>query len=464
MRLIRTELWQILQDASLRWIGAVLVALLSVAVAGAWQQARREAADVRAITEAERGRWLGQDAKNPHSADHYGLWVFKPSSPLAILDPGTEPFTGRMIRVEAHLFNDAVFRAVQDASPLARAGLGSVADIVQLIVPLAAIMLGFSAFAADRERGTLRLALGNGAPPGRLFAGRLVALLLATGLVVGVPLLGLGGLAAASLDAPGWAIWTRLVLWVAAQVVYACAFLVLAMTFSLAARTARAALAASLLAWVILCVAAPRLATIGVETFAPAISYRDTRARIDGAFRAHRTAEANDARAQAVLARYGVSDPEDLPVDLRGLMMSENERHNFAVFDAAFGAFFDSLLRQERGYAWAGLLSPRIALQALSTALAGTDFSQHVHFVWGAERYRRSISERMNQAMIDNPQGGGRLYMAGHDLWEEVPPFRHDPVPLGGSLREAALPAAMLAFWLAALGGIATLAVGRVKP
>jgi ABC-2 type transport system permease protein len=279
-----------------------------------------------------------------------------------------------------------------------------------------------------------------------------------------VPLLGLGGLAAASLDAPGWAIWTRLVLWVAAQVVYACAFLVLAMTFSLAARTARAALAASLLAWVILCVAAPRLATIGVETFAPAISYRDTRARIDGAFRAHRTAEANDARAQAVLARYGVSDPEDLPVDLRGLMMSENERHNFAVFDAAFGAFFDSLLRQERGYAWAGLLSPRIALQALSTALAGTDFSQHVHFVWGAERYRRSISERMNQAMIDNPQGGGRLYMAGHDLWEEVPPFRHDPVPLGGSLREAALPAAMLAFWLAALGGIATLAVGRVKP
>ncbi len=464
MRRVGTELRQILRDARLGWIGAVLVALLGVAIAGAWQQARREAADVRGIAEAERGRWLGQDAKNPHSADHYGLWVFKPSSPLAILDPGIEPHTGRMVRIEAHLFNDAVFRAVQDANPLARAGLGSVADIVQLIVPLAAIMLGFSAFAADRERGTLRLALGNGAPPGRLFAGRFIALLLVTTLVVGVPLLVLGGLAAASLDAPGWAMGPRLVLWVAAQVAYACAFLVLAMTVSLAARTARAALAASLLAWVILCVAAPRLATLGVDAVVPAISYRDTRARIDGAFRAHRTAEAGDERAQAVLARYGVTDPEALPVDLRGLMMSENERHNFAVFDAAFGAFFDSLLRQERGHAWAGFLSPRIALQSLSAALAGTDLSQHVHFVWGAEHYRRAISERMNRAMIDNPQGGGRLYVADHGLWEEVPPFRHAPVTLGGSLREAALPAAMLALWLAALGGAATLAVRGVKP
>ncbi|WP_264048987.1 DUF3526 domain-containing protein [Methylobacterium flocculans] len=464
MRLILAELRQVLREARLRWIGGVLVALLGIALAGAWQQARREAADVGAITQAERGRWLGQDAKNPHSADHYGLWVFKPSSPLAILDPGVEPYTGRMVRIEAHLFNDAVFRAVQDANPLARAGLGSVADIVQLIVPLAAILLGFSAFAADRERGTLRLALGNGAAPGRLFAGRLAALLAATILVVGLPLGILGGLAAASLEAPDWDLWARLSLWIAAQLAYASVFLVLAMTLSLAARTARAALAAALLAWVLICVAAPRLATIAVEAGAPALSYRETRARIDGAFRAHRTAEANDARAQAVLARYGVTEPDALPVDLRGLMMSENEQHNFAVFDAAFGAFFDSLLHQERAYGWAGLFSPRIALQALSAPLAGTDFAQHVHFVWAAEHYRRAISERMNRALIDNPQGQGRLYMADHELWETVPPFRHRPVPLADSAREAALPATMLALWLAALGGAATLAVRRLTP
>ncbi|WP_419506077.1 ABC transporter permease subunit [Methylobacterium hispanicum] len=176
----------------------MLVLLLAVAGLAAWREAAAYGAEVARITAAERDRWLGQDAKNPHSADHYGLWVFRPSAPLAVLDPGTEPYTGRMVRVEAHLFNDAVYRAVQDAGPLARAGLGSVADIVQLVVPLAAILMGFSAFAADRERGTLRLALGNGVPPGRLFAGRLAALLVALALVVGPPLLGLGALRASS--------------------------------------------------------------------------------------------------------------------------------------------------------------------------------------------------------------------------------------------------------------------------
>ncbi|MDO9427164.1 MAG: DUF3526 domain-containing protein [Methylobacterium sp.] len=462
MRLVRAELGQLLRDARLRWIGAVLVILLSVALVGAWRQAVRDADAVQRITQAERGRWLGQDAKTPHAADHYGLWVFKPSAPLAILDPGVEPYTGRMVRIEAHLFNDAVFRAVQDANPLARAGLGSVADIVQLIVPLAAILLGFSAFTADRERGTLRLALGNGAAPGRLFTARLAALLSALALVVGLPLLVLGGLAAASLAAPGWEVWPRLALWVAVQLAYAAAFLILAMTLSLTARTARAALAASLLAWVLLCVAAPRLATVGVEAAAPALSYRDTRARIDDAVRGHRTAEASDERAKAILARYGVTAPDALPVDLRGLMSSENEQHYFAVFDAAFGAFFDSLLRQERAYAWAGLLSPRIALQALSATLAGTDFPQHVRFVWAAEHYRRGISERMNRAIIDNPQGGERRYTAGHDLWETVPPFDYVPMPLAGAT--FAVPFAILAAWLAVLGGAAALAIRRLKP
>ncbi len=464
MRRVAAELALILRDARLRWIGAVLVLLLALAGLAAWREAATYGAEVQRVTAAERARWLGQDAKNPHSADHYGLWVFRPSAPLAVLDPGTEPFTGRMVRVEAHLFNDAVYRAVQDAGPLARAGLGSVADIVQLVVPLAAILLGFSAFAADRERGTLRLALGNGVPPGRLFAGRLAALVLALALVVGLPLLALGALAADSLGAEGWQVWPRLLAWVAAQLAYAGAFLLVAMLASLVARTARGALAASLAAWVLLCVAAPRLAGAGVELLQPALSYREVRARIDAGFRAHRTAEANDGRVREVLARYGASDPDELPVDLRGLMMSENESHNFAVYDRELGAFFASLGAQERAAAWAGVISPRVALQALSQTLAGTDFAAHAHFVWAAERYRRTISERMNAEIRDHPQGGGRVLMAGPELWQEIPPFRHAPLPLARALADARVPALILALWLGALAALAVPLVRRLKP
>lgn len=464
MRRVAAELGLILRDARLRWTGGVLALLLVVAGLGTWREAVRYAAEVERIGLAERARWLGQDEKNPHSADHFGLWVFRPSAPLAVLDPGTEPYTGRMVRVEAHVFNDAVYRAVQDAGPLARAGLGSPADIVQLVVPLAAILLGFAAFAADRERGTLRLALGNGAAPGPLFAGRFAALLCATVLVVGLPLLALGGLAAARFGLPGWQAWPRLLAWVAAQIGYAAVFLLLAMLLSLTARTARGALAAALAVWVLLCVAAPRLAALGVETLVPARSYAETRARIEAGFRAHRTAEASDARAREVLARYGVEDPDALPVDLRGLMMTENEQHNFAVYDREFGAFFAGLAARERAYGWAGLATPRLALQALSQILAGTDFAQHAHFVWTAEAYRRGISERMNAEIRDNPQRGGRLLVAGPALWREVPPFDPAPLPLARSLRDARVPALMLALWIGLLAGAAATLVRRLRP
>ncbi|WP_298967843.1 DUF3526 domain-containing protein [uncultured Methylobacterium sp.] len=464
MRRIAAELALLARDPRPRWIAAVLVLLLAVAGLGTWRDAARYAGEVERIGVAERERWLSQDPKNPHSADHYGLWVFRPSAPLAVLDPGTEPYTGRMVRVEAHLFNDAVYRAVQDAGPLARAGLSSPADIVQLVVPLAAILLGFSAFAADRERGTLRLALGNGAAPGRLFAGRFAALLVATAAVVGLPLLALGGLAAAQLGAPGWQAGPRLLAWVAAQVAYAAAFLLLAMLLSLIARTARGALAASLVAWVVLCVAAPRLVTAGVEAAVPAPSSAETRARIETSFRAHRTAEASDSRAREVLERYGVQDPDELPVDLRGLMMSENESHNFAVYDREFGAFFAGIAARDAALARAGLLSLRIALQALSQTLAGTDFAQHAHFVWAAEAYRRGISERMNAEIRDNPQRGGRLLIADPALWRAVPPFEPAPLPLARSLADAAVPAAILASWLALLAGLAVPLVRRLTP
>lgn len=464
MRRIGAELALCLRDARLRWIGAVLVLLLAVAGLGAWRDAVRYGAQVEAVTAAERARWLGQDAKNPHSADHFGLWVFKPSAPLAVLDPGSEPYTGRMVRVEAHVFNDAVYRAVQEAGPLARAGLGSVADIVGLVVPLAAILLGFSAFAADRERGTLRLALGNGIAPGPLFAGRFAALLLALVLVVGLPLLGTGALAALSGDAAGWQAWPRLLAWVAAQLAYAALFLLVAMLVSLVARTARHALAAALVIWVGLCIAAPRLATAAVETLVPAVSHREVRARIDAELRPHRTAEANDSRTREVLARYGVSEADALPVDLRGLMMVENDEHHFELYDREFGALFDGLAARERAFAWAGLLSPRVALQALSQTLAGTDFAQHAHFVWTAEAYRRAISERMNAEIRDRPQRGGATLVAGPELWRDIPPFAHAPLPLSRGLADAVVPALVLALWLAGLAGLCVPLVRRLKP
>jgi ABC-2 type transport system permease protein len=464
MSLVRMELRLLLANRRVRWIAAALLVLTTVAFSIALNDARRTSSEAIRTAEVERRRWLEQDPKNPHSAAHYGIWVFKPASPLATLDPGIEPYVGRMIRIEAHRYNDALYRSAQDRSPLARAGSTTVADILQLIVPLAAIMLSFASFAADRERGTLRLALGNGIAPGRLLSARFGSLAIITSAMVGAPALLLGSIAIATLDGTGWQAWERLSLWTVTQIAYAVFFLLLGMLASLVAKTSRAALAASLLSWVVLCVVAPRLATAAIQTVAPTPSYAAMRGRIEEQIKLYNRADLHQDRQKAIMSRHGVANASELPFDLRGAMMHDREQHDYAVFDRELGAFFARLTEQDNLQGLAGLVSPMIAVQAASAGLAGSDFRRHADFLQAAEKYRRVLSDTMNLDLVDHPTQGGQVYLAHREVWEKVPPFVYAPAPLAHSLRETATPLVSLALWLCAAALAAVLTARRIKP
>jgi ABC-2 type transport system permease protein len=41
--------------------------------------------------------WLNQGRRHPHDAAEQGMHVFKPEPPLAIVDPGIEPFVGSTV-------------------------------------------------------------------------------------------------------------------------------------------------------------------------------------------------------------------------------------------------------------------------------------------------------------------------------------------------------------------------------
>lgn len=462
--LIRLELSLLLRQRRTRWIAAALCALMAVTFSIAFNEAKRTADEAARMTTTERERWLNQDPKNPHSAAHYGLWVFKPSAPLATLDPGIEPYVGRMIRIEAHRYNDALYRSAQERSSLSRAGLSTVADVTQLLVPLAALLLSFAAFAADRERGTLRLALGNGIAPGRLLFARFSALALTATMIVGVPALALGAVSIASLDAAGWHAWPRLVLWTLIQICYALLFLLIGLFASLVARTSRAALTIVLLSWVILCVVAPRLATLAIESAAPTPSYAATRAKIEEQIRLYNRADLHQERQDAILRRHGVANLTDLPIDLRGAMMHDREQHDYSVFDRELGAFFARLSQQDRLQGWAGLASPLLAVQAASAGLAGSDFRRHSDFLRAAESYRRVLSDTMNLDLVAHPTQGGTAYLAARDVWEKVPRFVYQPAPFTQSLGEIAIPLSLLALWVAT-AAIAVVSTARgVKP
>lgn len=464
-RLLQLELGLLARDRRLRWIAAILVALMSTSFFLGLGEVRRTAQDAARLSKVERQRWLSQDPKNPHSAAHYGIWVFKPTPPLAAIDPGLNPYLGRMIRIEAHRRNDAIFRSAQDEPAAARGAVASVADVIALVVPLAVILLGFAAFATDRERGTLRLALGNGAAPMELLAARFGALFLAVAAIVGIPALLLGTLANLLVPAATeWQSWPRLLFWAVAQIGYAAVFLLIATAASLIARTARAALAAALLAWVLLCVVVPRLAASTVETFAPTPIYAETQARIEAEIKRYNRADLHQQRQDAILTRHGVKDASALPVDLRGTMMHDREQHDYGVFDRELGRFEAALDRQDRLARLSGLLSPAIALQTLSEGLAGSDMSRHADFLRAAEAYRRRLSDTMNLDLVAHPASADRPYLAGRDIWARLPPFAYRPAPLGSALAEAALPAGQLALWLLAGIIVARFAARRVRP
>lgn len=459
-RLFRAELALLARSPRVRWIVAALMLMITLSFALTWTEARQTQAETRALQATERARWLAQRSKNPHSAAHYGQWLFKQSSPLAVLDPGIDPYVGRMMRAEAHHYNDAIFRSAQDRSPLARAGIGTVADILHLMVPLAAMLLGFSAFAVDRERGTLRLALGNGTAPARLLAARSGALMTVLAVAVGVPALVLGTIVTVTLGGDGWQPGARLLLWIAAELGYLTIFLALALLSSLVARTARGALAASLLLWALFCVLIPRLATAGVEAIVPTPSQQRTLARIEEENRRYNAGDAMAIRQAELLARYQVRSVEELPVNLNGTLGHRREQHDYAAFDRGLASFNDRLLRQDRLAGWAGLLSPMIAIQSVSQALAGTDYRRHVDYLTGAERYRRRLVDTMNLALAAHPGD----YRAGRSLWARVPPFALRPATLGRSLSDATVPLAILGLWIIAAGALAASATRKVKP
>ncbi len=118
LSIARKEFIDTWRDGRFRWAAAIIVGLLGVALLLALQQVQRARSERTAASALERENWLNQGQKNSHSAGHYGVYVFKPLPPLAMLDRGIEPFVGTTVFLEAHRQNQAAFLPAQDATAI----------------------------------------------------------------------------------------------------------------------------------------------------------------------------------------------------------------------------------------------------------------------------------------------------------------------------------------------------------
>ena len=154
------------------------------------------------------------------------------------------------------------------------------------------------------------------------------------------------------------------------------------------------------------------------------------------------------------------------------MALAEGERESSEIYRRHMGALFDTYLAQERLYELWGAIAPGVSVERLSMALAGTDISHHRRFAEAADVYREAFVQRLNQAIAVNDEiarqpGNTTLYsryMAGRELWEQVPPFTYEAPPLGWALVQAFPSLLTGTLWgVAAIAGL-IVGVRRLRP
>ncbi|GGI80650.1 hypothetical protein GCM10007973_16390 [Polymorphobacter multimanifer] len=462
-RLAGFELEIIRRDSHAWWSLLCLAALVFLSFASTSFDAARDDSDKRAVAAAERARWLGQGTKDPHSAAHYSIFAFKPSPTLSGLDPGIGPFVGQSVWLEAHHQNDLLNRPLQNATLLQRAGLGNPASLLLTFAPLVVFLLAFVVVAQDRERGSLRLALGAASHPSAIIHAKALAIWGAsTGLLV-LPAVAAEFVLAAVGSHLSIDVFTRLSLWFALMAVYLALLSAIGIVVALRARDARIALAMLFGFWIVAALVLPRAGSSAADTVRPLPSSQIVRQQMLDEAAAYWTAEDTALHKVQLFTQYGVTRTDDIP-NFRMAELDMVERHSHQVFDRILGDFYEKVASQDRLFSALGFLSPTIAVQSLSASLSGSDFSHHHDFIVKAEGYRRALVNRMNADGMAHRAEGDERHTNDERLWAQIPTFAYT-APVLGSATGTTLPAlGALLLWLVGTWLLLSATARRLRP
>lgn len=449
----------------------LLVLLTLAAVATSWAH-QRGIADLRArYQQGADTAFEAQPDRHPHRVVHYGTFIFRPLGPLAAFDPGVDGFTGNSMFLEGHRQNSANFGDVRQSSLLVRFGQLTPAFVLQIVAPLLLIFLGYGALARERERGTLRLLMLQGVSRRSLIGGKLLAIGMVA-LVAGLPaMIGLVVMTAQ----PG-ALMLPLLVTVTGYFAYLALWTVVILLVSATVRRSRDALLALLALWAVTAVLLPRVVPDVASAAVPLRNRLQTDVAIARDLRrigdSHNPADPHFAAfKQSVLDRYGVTRVEDLPVNYKGVVGMEGERLTSSLFARYTGESYAAQDRQIALVNAAGILSPTIALRALSMAAAGTDFAGHHRFLDQAEAYRYALVQRLNRMQAEDvsysddtaeDEGADRRKRVSAANWSAMPDFSFTRAS-GADLARGALPGlAIVVGWLGAALVLLALATRRL--
>ncbi len=461
--------------SKLAW--TVLTTLLLVSVCSAFvanaEVSRR--AQERLAQQAEADAiFQAQPDRHPHRMVHYGHYVYRMVSPLAVIDSGVNSMVGTSIFLEGHRQNTATFASARETGLLSRFGNFSPAFALQSLVPLLLIICGFASVTREKESKTLYQLIGQGISSNRVLLGKSLAL-WSLALLALIPLIKLG-LGATESDVFGFR--QSLAGLTFGYLLYLSVWVLLTVGVSALVRTSAQSLSVLLGLWILAVVLMPRIAGAYANAVAPSPTQIETNLRIAEIMRSggdsHDIEDSAfmDLRART-LAEYNVESIAALPFNYRGFVALRGEEADTEVLNQFAEERMLRELEQKRVADSFSALSPIVAIRAFSMALTGTTLQDHHHFLRAAEEYRYDMVQTFNRLQMTgmtladdlarntNAESGRRTRLDAA-AWREMPVFELQPLGHAQRWQAASQAGFTMALWLLLAFGLLLFAGRRL--
>lgn len=406
--------------------------------------AAREERDRHALAETEIQRLTRDqatvppflDPRNPdtagrRAASRYAAMPPAALAPLAIGQSDLLPYYFRMT-TDA---KEQVLASTELENPhRLLAGRFDLAFVITYLYPLLILALAYNLLSAEKEQGTLALALSQPTSLRTLVVSKIAPrLLLFLGLTIGCALL---AALAAGMPLASGAAWATLTAWVGVVTLYGLFWFALAIAVAALDRSSAANAVILAGAWVLLVMLVPSALNLLASSWYPVPS------RVQMVQAVREASDDANAAGSTLLAKYYEDHPELAPEDsakamrdftaVRMAVSDDVERRVRPVLEA----YAVQLAGQQRMVDRFRFLSPAVLLQDAINDLAGAGDARHRHFMTQVAAYHAAwrayfLPRVLRQQRLTDYAG--------------VPAFAYIAEPLGAVLGRILVSAAGLA-------------------
>ncbi|MCM2680720.1 DUF3526 domain-containing protein [Echinimonas agarilytica] len=425
------------------------------------------------LQQASESQFLDQPDRHPHRMVHYGHYVFRTPSPLSIIDPGVDPYTGTSIFLEGHRQNSAMFADQRQASGMTRFSRLTPSFLLQVLVPLFIILIGYASVTREKEAGTINIMITQGVNVWHLLLGKYAALIGSAVLML-LPLI----IAAIWAMLQGESILVTSG-FVGGYFLYILIWCGIVLAVSTLSSKNSASFAILLGLWILFCILVPRIGSSSAAAISPAPGKLEADFAVLAELR--KLGDGHDAADPAfeqlkknLFTKYQVDNIDDLPVNFRGAVAQYSEKKLTDVLNVFAEKRMQEELTQAQISREFGWLTPTTAIRSFSMTISGTSLETHHRFLREAEDLRFDFVQSLNKAHRDilnyqtdmnrsNSEADNKAARIDATNWQVLSSFSFKPDTAVERLTRSLPHVFQLLFWAVGIGLLLKFAIRRIR-